>query len=84
MRLVHQLGLVSTIRLSEDVVLEVGQKTAFIHFIAAFVIPVLALRFLVSWQQIKQNLVFIYISILACTIPYLLAQVNYEFPALVG
>ncbi len=71
--------------LSEDVVLEVGQKTAFIHFIAAFVIPVLALRFLVSWQQIKQNLVFIYISILACTIPYfLLAQVNYEFPALVG
>lgn len=71
--------------LSESVVLEVGQKTAFIHFIAAFLIPVLALRFLVTWQQIKQNLLFIYISILSCTIPYLLlAQVNYEFPALVG
>ncbi|MGC7590321.1 L-lactate permease [Bisgaard Taxon 46] len=71
--------------LNEDLVLEVGQKTAFIHFVAAFLIPVLALRFLVTWKQIKQNLLFIYISILSCTIPYLLlAQVNYEFPALVG
>ncbi|AKD38838.1 LctP [Pasteurella multocida subsp. multocida OH4807] len=71
--------------LSDDVVLELGQKSAFIHFVAAWIIPLFALRFLVTWKQIKQNLVFIYLSILSCTIPYfLLAQINYEFPALVG
>lgn len=52
---------------------------------AAFVIPMLALRFIVSWQEIRRNIVFILISVLACTVPYLLlAQVNYEFLALLG
>lgn len=73
------------LNLGEAQILEVGSMTALIHFIAALVIPVMALRMLVSWKEIRQNIVFIYISVLACTVPYLLiAQVNYEFPSLVG
>ncbi|CNF21431.1 L-lactate permease [Yersinia nurmii] len=71
--------------LSDENLLEIGRQTALIHFVAAFVIPLLALRFIVSWQQIRGNLIFIYLSVLSCTLPYLLlAQVNYEFPALIG
>ena len=66
-------------------VLEVGSITALIHSVAALLIPLLALRVLVSWKDIRQNLVFIYISVFACVVPYLLiAQFNYEFPSLVG
>lgn len=73
------------LQLPEAQVLEVGSMTALIHSVAAFVIPVMALRLIVSWSDIRKNLPFIYISIFACVIPYfLLAQVNYEFPSLVG
>lgn len=71
--------------LSEESVYQISHYSALIHFVAAFVIPLLALRFIVSWQEIRRNIVFILISVLACTVPYLLlAQVNYEFPALLG
>lgn len=71
--------------LSEAQLLETSQWTALIHLVASLIIPALALRFLVSWQVIRQNLVFILISALSCTLPfYLLAQVNYEFPSLIG
>lgn len=73
------------LKLSESMILEIGSITAFIHSFAALVIPLLALRVLVSWQEIRKNLLFIYISIFACVIPYfLLAQVNDEFPSLLG
>lgn len=71
--------------LSDASLLEIGRQTALIHVVAGFVIPLLALRFIVSWQDIRRNLPFILLSVLSCTVPYLLlAQVNYEFPALVG
>ncbi|MCG8507860.1 MAG: L-lactate permease, partial [Rhodospirillales bacterium] len=36
-------------------------------------------------RTIRANLVFVYLSVLSCTVPYvLLAFVNYEFPALLG
>ncbi len=45
----------------------------------------MALRFIVSWSDIRRNYLFVLISTLSCTVPYfLLAQWNYEFPALVG
>ena len=70
------------LKLSEDMVLEVGSITALIHSVAALLIPLFVL---VSWKDIRQNLVFIYISVFACVVPYLLiAQFNYEFPSLVG
>jgi len=73
------------LNLSEDSLLEVSSLTAFIHFVAGFFIPLLALKFVVRWRDIRANVLFIFISILSCTVPYLLlAQINYEFPALIG
>ncbi|RIY33799.1 lactate permease [Psittacicella hinzii] len=64
---------------------ELASKTAIIHSFASLVIPVIALLFVVKWSEVKKNLVFVYLSILFCVVPYLLiAQVNDEFPSLVG
>ncbi|MDO4643031.1 MAG: L-lactate permease [Cardiobacteriaceae bacterium] len=71
--------------LSDADILQIGKETGLMHFVAAFIVPVIALRFITGWAEIRKNIGFIYLSILACTIPYLLlAQVNYEFPSLVG
>ncbi|MGV6989407.1 L-lactate permease [Testudinibacter sp. P80/BLE/0925] len=73
------------LNLGEDVLLDIGYKSALIHFFAGLVVPVIALRFVTTWQEIRKNILFIYLCILACTVPYLLlASVNYEFPSLVG
>ncbi len=75
----------SQLGLAEADLLLIGQYSAAIHFVAAFVIPFMALRFCVSNADIKANFVYILLSVLSCTVPYLLlAQVNYEFPSLVG
>ncbi len=74
-----QLGL------SEGQLIEVAMKSTIIHGFAALVIPILALRFVVNWKDIKENILFIYLSIFACVIPYIwLAQTSYEFPAILG
>ena len=74
-----QLGL------SHAELLNIGMKTATIHAAAALVIPVIALVFVVSFKEVKKNLVFVFLSILSCVVPYLLlAQVNYDFPSVVG
>ena len=65
--------------------LEVAQWTALIHLCASFVIPVIALRWLVSWREVWQNSGFILMSIVSCTAPFfLIAQINDEFPSLLG
>ncbi|OAN10967.1 lactate permease [Photobacterium jeanii] len=75
----------SNLGLDDATLLATGKISALIHFVAAFVIPPLALRFIVSWQTIRQNYLFVLTSTLSCTVPYfMLAQWNYEFPALVG
>lgn len=71
--------------LSDQDILSIGKQTGLIHFFASLVIPLIALSFITSWQEIRKNIVFIYLSVMVCTIPYvLLATVNYEFPSLVG
>ena len=71
--------------LSHGQLLEIGFRSALINSIAALVIPIIALAFVVSWKEISRNLGFVYLSILSCVVPHvLLAAVNYEFPALVG
>lgn len=66
-------------------ILEIGIKSALIHGLAALVIPVIALSFVVSWREIRANLGFIYLSILGCVVPYIaIAFVSYEFPSLLG
>ncbi|WP_009875175.1 L-lactate permease, partial [Actinobacillus pleuropneumoniae] len=74
-----------SLNLAEAQILEIGSMTALIHAFAALVIPVIALSLIVTWKEIRQNIVFVYLSVFACVIPYFfLAQVNYEFPSLVG
>ncbi len=71
--------------LSPDEILALSLKTAVLQTAASLVIPVIALRFVVGWSEIRRNLVFIYGSILANVLPMLaVATVNDEFPSVVG
>ncbi|WED23774.1 L-lactate permease [Vibrio sp. JC009] len=75
----------SNLGLDATTLLEAGKVSAMIHLVAAFVVPPMALRFVVGWKEIKSNYTFVLLSTLSCTVPYfLIAQWNYEFPALVG
>src|SRR5215475_5967751 len=75
----------SQAQLSPSEILSVSWKSALVNSVAALVVPILALRFVVGWSQIRQNLVYIYLSILSCVLPSLvLSRFNYEFPSLIG
>jgi len=75
----------SQVPLSPSEILLVSWKSALVHTVAALVVPIIALRFVVGWVQIRQNLVYVYLSILSCVLPSLvLSRFNYEFPSLVG
>ncbi len=74
-----QLGL------SDAELRQIGFQTAVIHALAALVIPIMALLAVVPWRELRRNLFFVYLSIFACVIPYvLLARYSYEFPALLA
>lgn len=74
-----QLGL------SAEELRAVAWKTALIHSAAAAVVPLLAFRLLVSWQEIRRNFAFIYLALAASVVPmFLLSLVDHEFPAVVG
>ncbi|QDU29270.1 L-lactate permease [Anatilimnocola aggregata] len=74
-----QLGL------TEEEFLAVAWKTALVHSAAACVVPLLAFRLLISWQEIWRNLIFIYLALAASVVPmFLLALVDDEFPAVAG
>jgi len=63
----------------------VAWKTALVHSAAACFVPLLAFRLLVSWEEIRRNLVFIYLAIAASVVPmFALALVNDEFPSVAG
>ncbi len=73
------------LNLTPENILEIGRQTGIMHFFAGFIIPVIGLSFIVPWAEIRKNIGFVYISILACTIPYVaLAMINEEFPSLVA
>ncbi|TVR97550.1 MAG: L-lactate permease [Rhodospirillales bacterium] len=73
------------LNLSDAELLAIGFQTALVHAAAALVIPIIALLSVVGWREVRRNLLFVYLSILACTVPYvLLALYNYEFPALLA
>lgn len=75
----------SQVPLSPSQILSISWKSAVVHTVAALVVPIIALRFVVGWGEIRQNLVFIYLSILSCALPSLwLSRFNYEFPSLIG
>jgi lactate permease len=71
--------------LSESQLLEIGLKAAVMHAVAALVIPVIALRFVVDWKEIRRNLLFIELAILASVLPMVVvAAFSYEFPSVAG
>jgi lactate permease len=71
--------------LSPEQLQRISYESVFIHSAAALFIPIIALTFVVSFSEIKKNIVFIYLSILSTIIPYfIIASFNYEFPALIG
>lgn len=71
--------------LEEGELLQLGFNAALLAGTAALVVPVAALRLLVSWREIQANLLFIYLSILAGVVPMtLVSLINYEFPSVVG
>jgi len=75
----------SQVPLSPYEILSVSWKSALVHSVAALFVPVIALYSMVGWVQIRQNLLYVYLSILSCVLPSLvLSRFNYEFPSLVG
>ena len=75
----------SQLPLSPSEILAVSWKSALGHSVAALVVPVIALRTMVGWVQTRDNLLYVYLSILSCVLPFLvLSRFNYEFPSLVG
>jgi len=75
----------SQVPLGPSEILSVSWKSALVHSVAALFVPVIALRFVVGWAEIRQNLLYIYLSILSCVVPSLfLARITYEFPSLIG
>ncbi len=45
----------------------------------------IALTYALSFQEVKKNLVFVYLSILSCIVPYVVAaRFDYEFPSVVA
>ncbi|HFI0977915.1 TPA: L-lactate permease [Streptococcus suis] len=71
--------------LTNQQITELGLKAATVHVTAGLVIPLIALKYVFDWKEIKQNLVYIYLIVFACALPMmLLATINYEFPSLLG
>lgn len=71
--------------LTSTEILAIGSTAGIIHAAASLVIPVVGLRLLLPWRDVRANLGFIYLSILSCVAPYLItAQFNYEFPSIIG
>ena len=71
--------------LAQSQLLQIGLKAALVHAFAALVIPVIALRFVVDWKEIRRNLLFVELAILASVVPMAaVAPFNYEFPSVVG
>jgi lactate permease len=75
----------SQVPLSPSEILSISWKSALVHSVAALFVPIIALRLLAGWTEIRQNIVYVYLSILSCVLPSLaLSRFNYEFPSLIG
>jgi lactate permease len=71
--------------LTDSDLLALGVKTAILQWAAGMVVPIIALRFVVGWRDIRENIGFIYLSILFNTVPMVaIATFNDEFPSVIG
>lgn len=75
----------SAIELNSSEIAEIGVKSALINALSAFLVVFIGLSFLVKPRALRQNAVFIVLSVLSCVVPYAaIATVSYEFPSLIG
>lgn len=75
----------SAIELSTEETYLIAFKSASIHSLAALFIVVVALMQLVNFNTIRQNFVYILLSVACTVLPYLLVSLySYEFPSLIG
>jgi lactate permease len=64
---------------------EVGFKSAIIHAGGALLIPLLALRMVVPWHEIRSNLIYIALVVTATVALYItVARFSLEFPSIAG
>jgi lactate permease len=71
--------------LEESQLLAIGLKASLMHAVAAVIIPVIALRLVVDWREIRRNLLFVELAIFSSVLPMAaVATFNYEFPSVVG
>ena len=64
---------------------EIAWKTALVHGMAACVVPLLAFRLLLGWEEIRRNGVFVALALLASVLPMMVtAAFDDEFPAVAG
>src|SRR5262249_45207673 len=56
----------SQVSLSPSEILSLSWKSALVNTAAMLLVPVVALRFLAGWSEIRRNLLFVYLSILSC------------------
>src|SRR5499427_9721500 len=61
----------SQVPLGPSEILSVSWKSALVHSVAALFVPVIALSSMVGWVQTRQNLLYVYLSILSCVLPSL-------------
>lgn len=75
----------SHLNLDAATLLHIGQHSALLQSVMALIIPIWALKVLVSWRVIRQNSLFIFLSLASCIVPYMLfAQISTEFPSIIG
>jgi lactate permease len=71
--------------LSDEQILAISRNSAITHAVASTFIPLIALRFVLGWREVRANLLYIYLAIAGAVVPYVIvAHFSYEFPALVG
>ncbi|MEM1222726.1 MAG: L-lactate permease [Verrucomicrobiota bacterium] len=64
---------------------DVGIKSVILHGAASLVIPFFAVVVAVGWKAARANLIYIYLSVAACVVPYVaLGFFSYEFPSLIA
>lgn len=75
----------SQLSLESELLQKVAFEASLMNLVAGLFLPVFSLSLVVGWQKVKANLVFVLLSVLACTVPAtIIASFSTEFPSLVG
>eukprot|EP00762_Andalucia_godoyi_P000126 ANDGO_02287.mRNA.1 Putative L-lactate permease len=78
-------GLGTSLHLTDDQLLTIGIRSAFMHNVAYLVIPIVALLYVVPWSVIRQRLLLIYASTLSTgLVMFGCAFYSYEFPSMIA